>query len=323
MKYRRVLPFIIFPLLLITIILSPHTLFPVAGQQEGQLICSLSTEVYTPQPKPENSIRFAVIGDFGTVNYFSQRVADMVTSWIPDFIVTVGDNNYPSGEEETIDENIGQLYGNYIGNYDGDYGDGSVLNNFYPALGNHDWRTDSGNPYFEYFTLPGNERYYDFIRGSVHFFILDSHRLEPDGTDDESIQAQWLQSVLTASPTPFQVVIAHHPPYSSSIDSEIPHLRWPFAEWGADIVLSGHAHHYERFEHDGIPYIVNGSGGHMPLYEFQDTLADGSIVQDNCNFGAIQVDADDNTMTMRFISVTVEGYILDQITISADDKTGK
>ncbi|MDQ7035319.1 MAG: hypothetical protein Q9P01_10935 [Anaerolineae bacterium] len=47
-------------------------------------------------------------------------------------------------------------------------------------------------------------------------------------------------------------------------------------------------------------------------------MEDGSIIQDNCNFGAIQVDADDNTMTMRFISVTVEGYVIDQITINAD-----
>ncbi|MDQ7035318.1 MAG: metallophosphoesterase [Anaerolineae bacterium] len=149
----------------------------------------------------------------------------MVTSWNPDFIVTVGDNNYPSGAEETIDDNIGQLYGDYIGNYNGNFGNGSALNNFYPILGNHDWRTGEAGPYFEYFTLAGNERYYDFVRGPIHFFMLDSHRLEPDGIDDESIQAQWLQSVLATSTSPFQVVIAHHPPYSSSEDNATPALR--------------------------------------------------------------------------------------------------
>ena len=42
-------------------------------------------------------------------------------------------------------------------------------------------------------------------------------------------------------------------------------MQWPFAAWGADAVLSGHAHAYERIERDGIVYFVNGLGGRSPL----------------------------------------------------------
>ena len=93
-------------------------------------------------------------------------------------------------------------------------------NNFYPILGNHDWLTTIGQlpkPYLDYFSLPGNERYYDFIRGPVHFFAVDSDINEPDGITSNSIQGQWLQSALSASTSPWNVVYLHHSPYSSGL----------------------------------------------------------------------------------------------------------
>jgi hypothetical protein len=96
--------------------------------------------------------RFAVIGDYGYEGSNELAVANMIESWNVDFIITVGDNSYNPG---SIDENIGQYYSNFIGNYNGAYGNGSPSNNFYPALGNHDY-TDGGGlaAYFNYFTLP-------------------------------------------------------------------------------------------------------------------------------------------------------------------------
>src|SRR4028118_1944089 len=60
------------------------------------------------------SARFAVIGDYGQAGQPEQDVANRVKSWSPDFIITVGDNNYPYGEASTIDQNIGQYYRQYI-----------------------------------------------------------------------------------------------------------------------------------------------------------------------------------------------------------------
>ena len=63
----------------------------------------------------------------------------MVTGWNPDFVITLGDNNYPKGEAATIDANIGQHYGHFIGDYRGAYGPGQPRNRFWPSPGNHDW----------------------------------------------------------------------------------------------------------------------------------------------------------------------------------------
>src|SRR5690606_17477017 len=102
--------------------------------------------------------RFAVIGDYGEDGPGEAAVAALVRSFGPDFVVTAGDNNYPSGEAATIDANIGKHYAEFICPYRGAYGSGSRANRFFPAPGNHDWYTFGLAPYLEYFELPGNER---------------------------------------------------------------------------------------------------------------------------------------------------------------------
>src|SRR5438067_7116765 len=83
--------------------------------------------------------RFAVIGDYGVDTRDEMDVGKLVKTWRPDYIVTVGDNNYPNGETATIDANIGQYFSAFIGGYTGKYGSGSSDNRFWPCLGNHDW----------------------------------------------------------------------------------------------------------------------------------------------------------------------------------------
>ena len=106
--------------------------------------------------------RYAVIGDYGKGNQEEEDVANLIKSWKPDLIITTGDNNYPDGEADTIDENIGQYFHEFIHPYKGSYGEGAQQNRFFPSLGNHDWHAKDVQPYLDYFTLPGNERYYDF-----------------------------------------------------------------------------------------------------------------------------------------------------------------
>lgn len=80
----------------------------------------------------------------------------MTDIWGVDFIITVGDNNYPDGEASTIDNNIGQYYRKYIDNYQGTYpGSDPPINRFFPSLGNHDWHQVPPIPYLDYFDLPG------------------------------------------------------------------------------------------------------------------------------------------------------------------------
>ena len=221
------------------------------------------TATATPLP----AIRFAVIGDYGSGGQPEADVARLVDSWQVDFIITVGDNNYPDGAADTIDQNVGQFYQAYIFPYLGGYGSGAEQNRFFPTLGNHDWNTDRAQPYLEYFTLPGNERYYDFTWGAVHFFALDSDSREPDGINRSSAQAAWLQAQLAASTSPWNVVYLHHAPYSSGRHGATDWAQWPYKEWGADVVLAGHDHTYERLLVDDLLYFVNGVGGGA-IYQF-------------------------------------------------------
>ncbi len=245
-----------------------------------------------------SQVRFAVIGDFGADGSAEKRVADLVRGWSPDFVLTVGDDNYPAGAASTIDANIGKHYASFIGNYHGAYGPGSDANRFWPIPGNHDWMASGLAPYLDYFDLPGNERYYDVDFGLVRVFALDSDPNEPDGFDAASKQAKWLEPRLSASKACYDVVTLHHAPYSSAYHGSTKKLRWPFEAWGADVVMAGHDHTYERLEVGGIPYFVNGLGG-ASIYQFNAALPE-SKVRFNDRHGAMLVTATRESITYRF-----------------------
>jgi tartrate-resistant acid phosphatase type 5 len=262
-----------------------------------------------------SSARFAVVGDYGAdaTGYAAQEgsVANLIKSWNAasplDAVVTTGDNNYEYGEWSTIDQNIGKYYSDFIGNYVGSYGPGAATNKFYPVPGNHDWDSTIDqdgdgkagiDPYTDYFTLPGNERYYTAIVGPVQIFAIDSDPREPDGRDVNSAQAQWLRQGLAASTSPWQIVVFHHPSYSSGSHGSDTTMQWPFAQWGADLVLNGHDHSYERLSVDGIPYIVNGLGG-KTIYSFNTPIAQSQF-RYNADVGAQLMEATDTTLAISF-----------------------
>ena len=129
----------------------------------SRLFCIFLLPLFVLADAP--AVIIGVIGDYGSGTANELAVANLVKSWNPDFIMTVGDNNYPYGEASTIDQNVGQFFHDYIFPYTGAYGSGAISNRFFPSVGNHDCcfpnPTPTGyDPYLAYFTLPGNERYY-------------------------------------------------------------------------------------------------------------------------------------------------------------------
>ncbi|MET0591586.1 MAG: metallophosphoesterase [Polyangiaceae bacterium] len=248
-------------------------------------------------PPFRRSVQFAVIGDYGNATTNEARVSNLVHSWDIDFVLTTGDNNY-TGNTDGVDGVIGRYYADFIGNYWGAYGPGSRTTRFWPSPGNHDWDVASLTAYTDYFTLPGNERYYDVDLGLVHLFAVDSDPREPDGTSADSVQGRWLQARLASSDACFNVVYFHHPAYSSSSHGSSLDMRWPFEAWGADVVFAGHDHVYERFEIGTIPYFTVGLGGGPP-YPFVTTLPE-TRHQYNADFGALRVDANRRGIRYEF-----------------------
>lgn len=205
----------------------------------------------------------------------------------------------------------------------------SAPNRFFPSLGNHDWSDGGGdNEYLGYFDLPGktipssnpsgNERYYDFIQGPVHFFAIDSDPREPYGITPDSRQGTWLRTGLARSTSPWKLVYMHHPPFSSGLThGSSVGMRWPYKTWGADAVLAGHDHTYERISscRDSLPYFVNGLGG-ASIYAFGSFPLScdsrgyisqkryGSNTNPAALHGAMLVNASNNMIAFQFIPYT-------------------
>jgi hypothetical protein len=190
-------------------------------------------------------------------------------------------------------------------------------------LGNHDWNSidcsggSCSGAYFDYFTLPNNERYYEVDLGIVHLFAIDSDSDEPDGQDENSIQASWLQDRLAASTSCYNLVYFHHAAYSSGNHGSSSTMQWPFPAWGADAVFNGHDHLYERLDVNGTPYFVNGAGG-ASLYDF-DNIGNlppeaESIFRYNQDYGAMLVTASFTGITYQFYNA--EGVLIDEYTVT-------
>jgi hypothetical protein len=313
-----------------SIVFSPADSFPGSDELEYEVCdserrCSRATVTIRVRPvEPSGStVRFAVFGDYGDHSDGAVRVAGLVSRLGPEFIVTTGDNSY---DVPDYDLNIGDLYSDFIGSYQGVHGDGATVNRFFPALGDHEYSDGGIEPYLKFFALPGlgitssrtsgNERYYDFVVGPVHIFVLNVQPQEPDGRGPRSEQARWLREQLVASSSPWRLVVSPVPPFSSGNNhGSDPTVQWPFDEWGVDAVFSGDDHVYERVVHDGLPYFVSGLGGRS-MYGFNAPI-EGSEVRYAEDFGVLMVEACDSSLQFEFYSVS-EG-VIDRFSLGDDE----
>lgn len=244
----------------------------------------IPTERKAPIPYAPNRV-YAFTSDHGEPGATQTAVANLMKGWNPELYLFGGDNAYDSG---TIAE-VAEAW---------DIWEDEIADELvYAALGNHDLETDRGEPHKNFFTyFPGNRRYFSVRDGNIEFFILntgiksDGTMIEPDGNTSTGNQAQWLVEAIRQSDAHWKIVIFHHPPYTSS-SNYTPgktELRWDWRNLGIDLVLSGHAHNYERLVVDGMTYVVAGIGG-AGLVGFSSTVQTGSKVRNSSYNGAIKI----------------------------------
>jgi tartrate-resistant acid phosphatase type 5 len=244
---------------------------------------------------------FAATGDSG-VSPGATAVANLTRAKRASFMLLLGDlcyNTQPLAEQVEA-------------NYSAEHPD-----RLFSALGNHEYSDLCGGGgaknYFAYQVLPGNERYYSFVKGPIRFFVLNANDQEPDGTSKTSKQAMWLKSQLASSTSPWDVVMFHQAPFSSGEHGSTVRMQWPFEQWGADVVLAAHDHDYERILKDDngdgrkMPYFVAGLGGHEAGV-FKAPVAD-SVKRFNASFGALIATVTNSRMTWRFY--TTDGTLID------------
>lgn len=235
--------------------LAAHVVGPGAGRRlcyrldsDRGPLTEWASLTFAPVANPERVDRFIVLGDSGTGRRAQRALARRIEGEEMDAILFLGDIAYRSGSYD-------QLQARFFAVYAGIFQRVPV----YAAVGNHDIRTDDGRPFEDVFWLPGNERWYSFDLGDVHFVVLDSTRIGPE-------QAAWLDLDLARSGRQFIVVLAHHPPYTSARRGPSRSFQTYFVplleRHAVDLVLTGHEHQYERTKPiNGIVYVVSGGGG--------------------------------------------------------------
>jgi hypothetical protein len=153
----------------------------------------------------------------------------------------------------------------------------------FPVLGNHEFRDcpkrSEASPCLENWwrAFAGlalrPHRWYSVALGdSLRALVLDSDSSLKPG----SVQRVWFERQLSEADADarvgFVLILLHYPPVRDPIfprgkdeaqvqrylSATAPKLRVRV------IVVGSHVHNYERFERDGIPYLVSGGGGAQP-----------------------------------------------------------
>jgi hypothetical protein len=205
-------------------------------------------------PNRTGSLKFAVLGDFGTGSRqqyeLAAQMAKLRARFPFELVLTVGDNIYGGERPQDMKKKFEDPYKPLL--------DAGVK--FYASLGNHDDRAQSRYPLFN---MDGRT-YYTFKapRQDVRFFALESDYPRPE-------QISWLERELDNSGENWNIVYFHHPLYSSgerhgSSISLRDVLEPLFVKYNVSVVFTGHDHFYERIKpQQGIAYFVTGSGGQL------------------------------------------------------------
>jgi acid phosphatase len=199
-------------------------------------------------PSARGATSILAIGDFGVGGKRQRDVGAAVRAYEElnpsQLLVTLGDNDYTRGRSfaSSWKASFGWLAAAEVG--------------VAGALGNHDVQVRRGRYEFPLLRMPAP--YYVRRVGEVEVIVLDS-------TAISSTQTTWLRRTLAARSGFRRIVVLHHPPYTCGghLGSAAVQRPWVplFRRSGVRLVLSGHDHNYQRFERDGVTYVVHGGGG--------------------------------------------------------------
>jgi hypothetical protein len=192
---------------------------------------------------------------------------------IPGTVFAVGDLAYPDGSDEQFAKCYNPTWGRF-------------KERTRPATGNHEYHSNGASGYARYFgTAAGDSKkgYYSYELAGWHIVVLNSECAEVGGCASASPQGQWLDQDLAQHPVACTLAYFHKPLFSSGATHGNDPLMKPLWESlysaGADVVINGHDHDYERFAPQdpngkadpshGMREFVVGTGGknHRPFAE--------------------------------------------------------
>jgi hypothetical protein len=257
------------------------------GVQPPQLVVTISGTVTATTTStitatsPAGSVTFVGAGDISSCDNNNDELTAQLLDRIPGTIFAVGDNAYDSGTLSQFTNCYDPTWGRY-------------KDRIRPVPGNHEYMTSGASGYFQYFNnIPS---YYVYNLGSWRIYALNS---EID-VSESSDQVKWLQDDLAANPSQCVLAYWHKPRWSSGThhgSNQTFQTLWQILyNAGAEVVINGHEHNYERFapmnatgqaDPLGLREFVVGTGG-RDLYDF-GTLLPNSEVHDDTSFGVLKL----------------------------------
>jgi hypothetical protein len=260
------------------------------------------TAIRTPTPISGADPVLVAAGDISScANNGDAATANLLDS-IAGTVITLGDNAYESG---TATE--------FTNCYDPTWGRSKARTR--PAVGNHEYGTAGAAGYYGYFGAAAGDPkkgYYSYDLGAWHIIAINSNCSQVGGCQTGSAQEQWLRSDLAAHPTACTLAYWHHPRFSSGEHGSTSSMQpiWQtLYDAGADVVLNGHDHDYERFAPQdpagnadsarGIREFVVGTGGksHYAI----STPITNSEVRNSDTFGVLKLTLHATSYDWQFI----------------------
>lgn len=268
-----------------------------------------STPTRTPTNTPvSGGIVFVGAGDIADCSTVRDEQTAQLLDNIPGTVFTAGDNAYPRGTTSDFNNCYEPTWGRHKARTR-------------PVLGDNDYDTSGASGYFTYFGAAAGDPtkgYYSYDLGGWHIIALNSECSEVGGCDPDSPQGQWLQADLAANQKACILAIHHEPLFSSNGgDDDLQDFWEPLYAAGADIVISGHRHNYERFARQnpsgaadpelGIRQFVVGTGG-AKLSSFNGGPAPNSEVRNDSTHGVLKLTLFPDRYEWEFIPIAGQSF---------------
>ena len=247
-----------------------------------------------------------------------KATSDLALSLHPSVVLPLGDDQYETGTSAE-----------FSGGYAPTWGRMDTIAR--PVPGNHEWgyvgssvEPTGAAGYFAYFGVKSHPlqpdcttfcaSWYSYDIGSWHVIALDSQCAAVGGCNPGNPEYQWLLSDLNSHQNTCTLAYWHIPLFSSSQDHQ-PDMRSIFQllyNKGADVVLNGHAHFYERFAPQdalgnpdparGIRELLVGTGGRN-FFPIRPTPAANSEARIANTFGVLQMVLHETSYDWQFVPV--------------------
>ena len=259
-------------------------------------------------PPPSAATRSRTVlaaGDIASCGGDGDEQTAALVARLPGIVLTLGDEAYDRGSAGDFARCYAPSWGRF-------------RDRTYPAPGNHEYGTAGAGGYYSYFAGRAGragEGWYSFDLGGWHLVALNSNCAAVGGCQPGSPQERWLRADLAAHRGRCTLAFWHHPRFSSGTthgsDAAVAGLWLALYQAGADVVLVGHEHNYERFAPldpfgrvdpaRGIREFVVGTGGrsHYPL----GPPLPGSEARDGDTFGVLQLGLRPTGYAWQFLPV--------------------